>query len=299
MDMIIEQLNGASERWFATMQLIAWQAVVVFAFARFATMLLRRYGPAITFWIWTASAAKIASQLVVPMVLAIPFWQVSNASHSTVVAKRMDLPTSVTITQPVRDIIPQSPSLTGRAVLFVIWAAIVLLQLILIVMRRRALSQMLRWIRPASATDRARLDALRSRLDVRFPVSLGRADVGSPFVTGIIRPRIVLPLDLKTTNSPTELDHVLLHELAHIKRRDLLWAWIPEITRIILFFHPIVYWISQEAKLQREAACDQAVVLSAGGTREYAQTLLAFSKRTRGLGDSNKHKLDLAIAGSE
>ena len=58
-------------------------------------------------------------------------------------------------------------------------------------------------------------------------------------------------------------------------------------------------YFSQEAKLQREAACDQAVVLSAGGTREYAQTLLAFSKRTRGLGDSNKHKLDLAIAGSE
>lgn len=297
MDTIIEQLNGVSERWFATMQLITWQAIVVFIFARCASVLFRRYGPEIAFWIWTAAGAKIASLLVIPMAMAVPVWQLPAPARTTAFIDHSDVPIKVTVGEPIRNSVAESPSPTGRTALFVIWAAIVLAQLVLIMLRRRALSQLLRRILPASVADQSRLDALRDRLGIRFPVSLGRANIGSPFVTGVFRPRIVLPLN--RTNSPKELDHVLLHELSHIKRRDLVWAWVPEITRVILFFHPVVYWISQEAKLHREAACDQTVVLSAGGASEYARTLLAFSKQTQDLTDNDQHKLDLANMGTD
>jgi bla regulator protein blaR1 len=68
---------------------------------------------------------------------------------------------------------------------------------------------------------------------------------------------------------------VLLHELAHIRRRDLVWSWIGEIARIVYFYHPVVHWINYQARLERELACDQlAMAVSGRGPEEYAAMLV-------------------------
>jgi beta-lactamase regulating signal transducer with metallopeptidase domain len=97
----------------------------------------------------------------------------------------------------------------------------------------------------------------------------------SPFVCGLRRPVLVLPRALAASLGAAQLRQVLLHELAHVKRRDLVWSWLPEIARIIYFFHPVVHWISYRIRLERELACDQ-LAMSASGTSaaDYAETLV-------------------------
>ena len=66
-----------------------------------------------------------------------------------------------------------------------------------------------------------------------------------------------------------------MHELAHIKRRDLVWGWPVEIARIVYFFHPLVYWVAYQLRLERELACDQLAMAGSGHPpADYAQTLV-------------------------
>ena len=68
---------------------------------------------------------------------------------------------------------------------------------------------------------------------------------------------------------------MILHELAHVKRRDLAWGWPVEIARIVYFFHPLVYWVAYRLRLERELACDQLAMARSGHPpADYAQTLV-------------------------
>ena len=74
---------------------------------------------------------------------------------------------------------------------------------------------------------------------------------------------------------------VVLHELAHIKRRDLAWGWPVEIARIVYFFHPLVYWVAYQLGLERELACDQLAMARSGHPpADYAQTLVQVISHT-------------------
>src|SRR5262249_47363954 len=98
---------------------------------------------------------------------------------------------------------------------------------------------------------------------------------GSPFVCGVRRPVLVVPAELLTALSDSEKRYVLLHELAHIRRRDLAWGWIGELARALYFFHPLAHWLSYRLRLERELACDQwALGISGKDPAEYAATLV-------------------------
>ena len=97
----------------------------------------------------------------------------------------------------------------------------------------------------------------------------------SPFVCGILRPKLVLPRELLATFDEGELRQVLAHELAHVKRRDLLWGWLSEIAALVYFFHPVAHWVSYRVRLERELACDQLAMAACGrGPAAYAETLV-------------------------
>jgi beta-lactamase regulating signal transducer with metallopeptidase domain len=66
-----------------------------------------------------------------------------------------------------------------------------------------------------------------------------------------------------------------LHELAHLKRRDLLWGWTTEIAQLVYFFHPLVWWVGYRLRLERELAGDQLAMAHSGHPpADYAQTLV-------------------------
>jgi len=97
----------------------------------------------------------------------------------------------------------------------------------------------------------------------------------SPFVCGLMRPTLVLPRPLLETISSARWRPILLHELAHLKRGDLIWGWLPELSRLSLWFHPVSHWVARRAQLERELACDgMAMSLSDIDPASYAQALV-------------------------
>ena len=100
------------------------------------------------------------------------------------------------------------------------------------------------------------------------------AEIGAPIATGFLRPAVILPDDLPGKLSREELDHVLLHETAHIARWD---DWTNLLARVldgVLALHPVALWILRRIEIEREAACDNWVICRTRSPRSYAQSLV-------------------------
>ncbi len=100
-----------------------------------------------------------------------------------------------------------------------------------------------------------------------------------PAVIGVIRPTLLLPLAFLNELSPAQVEVVLAHELAHIRRYDVLFALVQRVIEALLFFNPAVWWISRQVSLEREACCDAAAAGVTGPRETVAQALFDVVKR--------------------
>src|SRR5205823_3664741 len=101
---------------------------------------------------------------------------------------------------------------------------------------------------------------LCARFRLRQLPELAAGPVDSPALVGVRRPTILLPTDLCPTATVGELRLVIAHELAHLKRRDLLWGWLPVLAHSLFFFHPLVWLARTEIRLAQEMAADEMAV---------------------------------------
>jgi hypothetical protein len=101
----------------------------------------------------------------------------------------------------------------------------------------------------------------------------------SPLVLGFIRPVVLLPMDLAGQSDLTEAEHVLVHELAHVRRYDDWANLVQHFIQAALFFHPAVWWINRKLSLEREIACDDHVLNEGSGTKNYALVLTNVARR--------------------
>ncbi|MFN7965543.1 MAG: M56 family metallopeptidase [Acidobacteriota bacterium] len=124
-----------------------------------------------------------------------------------------------------------------------------------------------------------RLTSLMSSLGLaRQPRVLVSMSISSPIATGWRIPSIILPRITLQNWSARQSDLALAHELAHHKRRDLIWALVPWAARTLFWFHPMAWLAVREYRLATEQACD-ALALEAcqASPKEYGQWLLAMS----------------------
>jgi GWxTD domain-containing protein len=124
-----------------------------------------------------------------------------------------------------------------------------------------------------------RLDQLGARLRLSRPVSLLEsclADV--PVVIGYLRPVILMPVGLLAGLPAGQLEAILLHELAHIRRYDYLVNLLQTFVEGLLFYHPAVWWISGVIRAERENCCDDLVVATTGDGHDYAVALAALEQ---------------------
>lgn len=118
----------------------------------------------------------------------------------------------------------------------------------------------------------------RLRWHYQLPVKVvGALDV--PAVIGFIRPSLLLPLAFLNEMSLDQVEVVLAHELAHIRRHDVLFALLQRMIEALLFFNPAVWWISRQVSLEREACCDAVAATLVGPRETVAQTLYDVVKR--------------------
>jgi bla regulator protein BlaR1 len=94
-----------------------------------------------------------------------------------------------------------------------------------------------------------------------------------PTAIGLLKPIILMPASLQTGLSISEIESILAHELAHIRRNDYLINIFQSITEILFFYHPAVWWISSVIREERENCCDDMAVSVVGDSMLYSRTL--------------------------
>jgi len=129
-------------------------------------------------------------------------------------------------------------------------------------------------VSPVNASLEQILNTLAQRLKVSRPVQLMEsARVQIPTVIGWIRPIILLPTSALSGLTTSQIEVLLAHELAHIRRYDYLSNMLQIIVETLGFFHPAVWWVSRAIRSERENCCDDLAVAVCGDPRGYAQAL--------------------------
>lgn len=137
----------------------------------------------------------------------------------------------------------------------------------------------LRRLRAASRPDatggwQGRIDQLAHRFGIRRAVALRMVDEGdSPLCAGLWRPVVLLPGALALRIPTDLLEALLAHELAHVRRHDYLVNLLQGAVEVLLFYHPVVWWLSHRIRIERELAADDLAALVLGEPRRLAVAL--------------------------
>jgi beta-lactamase regulating signal transducer with metallopeptidase domain len=135
-----------------------------------------------------------------------------------------------------------------------------------------------------------RVQVLAKRLNLRQTITLLQTNaLAIPAVMGVLKPLVLLPSSLVSGLSVGQLELILAHELAHIKRCDYLVNILQTLAETLLFYHPVVWWVSKTIRQEREHCCDNiALQLTGQSALEYADVLLRLEK--------SRHSLALAAS---
>ena len=119
--------------------------------------------------------------------------------------------------------------------------------------------------------------ALASRVGRQLAVIV-TALTESPATVGWLKPAILLPPALLTGLSPSQLEAILAHEIAHIRRHDYVVNVLQMAVETLLFYHPAVWWVSRQIRVERELCCDDFAVRTSGDAHDYAHALAAVAR---------------------
>jgi bla regulator protein BlaR1 len=239
-----------------------YQSTVFVVAAWLLSLALRNNRAAVRYWIWLAASVKF---LVPFSLLAGLGSQLPRSSVPAIAEPRL----AIAISQPFATEASwgiagtQSPSRLP-AILLVAWLGGILCGLVF-------------WTRTLFDIRKLRRAATPLPLGLPVPVLSSSARV-EPGVFGVRNPVLILPEGLADRLTSAQLDSVISHELAHVRRRDNLTAAIHLLTETIFWFHPFVWWIRTRLVEERERACDEAVLARAADPRTYAEAILNVCK---------------------
>ena len=205
----------------------------------------------------------------------IPHAQESAASNEKVNWRRFLEPVNL-------DVATGSTFLRWASVALVVaWLVAACIKVALVIWRLFQLRELKRDAFPPSRPLEALLEELRGALGIRRRVELKVSLTHrSPLLLGFCRPVILVGID---DSQPTDLtEHILRHELAHVRRYDDWANLLQRLVQSLLPFHPSVWWISRQLSLEREIACDDWVLQHARRPRAYAVLLANLAARFQG-----------------
>ena len=122
---------------------------------------------------------------------------------------------------------------------------------------------------------------LSKQLGLRRVVNIMQSTlIKVPVVVGHLHPVILLPVSLLTSMPPSQLEAILAHELAHVRRHDFVINLLQTMIETLFFYHPAVWWLSNRVRVEREHCCDDMVVTCIGNNVEYGRALLAIAEHS-------------------
>lgn len=140
-------------------------------------------------------------------------------------------------------------------------------------------------------------EQLRDRAKVSRRIGLFEsARVNAPLALGWLRPVVLFPVGLAAQLTPTQVEAILAHELAHIRRHDYIVNLVQCVIETLLFYHPAVWWVNRVIRQEREACCDASASAVCGDEADYAEALLQLAQTlwrsprfASGAADGNLH----------
>jgi beta-lactamase regulating signal transducer with metallopeptidase domain len=255
----------------ASAALIVAKSTLLLAAAGLAAHALRRGSAAARHMVWALSLGGVMALPV--LALVVPGWK----------------PGFLAILRPVAVDgaaalagAAASPSFSLATVLVAVWAVGAAVVLARLALAMRAAARLARHAEPVEDAEWTELlERLGRAMEVRRPVALLRSDEAAmPLTWGMLRPFILLPAEADAW--PAERRQVvLLHELAHVARRDCLVQTLAQVCCAAYWFHPGAWWAAKEMRIERERACDDRVLAAGARASDYAGHLLDVARAYR------------------
>ncbi|MCF0071743.1 M48 family metalloprotease [Dyadobacter sp. CY261] len=122
---------------------------------------------------------------------------------------------------------------------------------------------------------RARFGVIIAKMDISKAVEFREtAKVLTPMVIGALNPVVLIPIGLLSGFSTAQVEAILAHELAHIRRNDYLINMLQSFVEVIFFFHPAIWWLSEKVRAEREHCCDDIALSVCGDKMSLAHALV-------------------------
>jgi beta-lactamase regulating signal transducer with metallopeptidase domain len=119
-----------------------------------------------------------------------------------------------------------------------------------------------------------RAEAIRTALKIRRQISIRLIEkMGVPCTARVWRPVVWFPVSILTQLTPDQIEALIAHELAHIRRLDWIWNGVQCVIEAVLFYHPGVWWLNRRVRQERENACDDLAVAVCGDAIVLAEAL--------------------------
>jgi len=263
-------MNPVADAFRSALLHFVWQGLAVASLLWIALGLMRRCSANARY---VASCAALAVQAALPVVTILLLYSSPPLRH---VSSESYVPIRIAFISPSTAIDWQSWALP-------LWLAGVLIfsirlgwgYLQVTALRKRAIA--------ADTALRATVSGLARRMGLSHSVQVLTASLpDGPSVIGWIRPVILIPAATIAGLTPEQLEMVLTHELAHIRRFDYLVNFAQMLAETLLFYHPAVWWVSGRIRQERELCCDDLAVRMCGNPVSYARALTALEKLRSG-----------------
>jgi len=135
-----------------------------------------------------------------------------------------------------------------------------------------------RGTQPVTAATQAVLDGLKQRMGIRASVRLLESTAASvPMVVGWLKPVLLMPASVLTGLPTDQLKAILAHELAHVRRHDFLVNVLQTCVETCLFYHPAVWWLSRQIRIEREYCADEEAAAVCEDRDSYARALVSLA----------------------
>lgn len=244
-----------------------WQGTLIAIAAALVLAACRRHSAALRH---TIGMGFLLAMVLVPAMDFIGFWQVSGVELNGGLLHAMTPPQ---IGPVPGTFVQESGALAGLlALAWLVGVALMLLRHFggwrLVGALEKAPYELL------PADWQQRVSALQRALGISrtVVVRLGE-NIAAPFTARLIRPVIWLPLSLLVRMPIEQVEALVAHELAHIRRLDWLWNGLQCVIESLLFFHPGAWWLSRRIRQEREHACDDLAVAACGDAIALAEAL--------------------------
>ncbi|MGA7713751.1 MAG: M56 family metallopeptidase [Rhizomicrobium sp.] len=243
-----------------------WQSTLFAVLAALLTLAFRENRANTRFCIWLAASLKFLVPIA-PLVAIFHAMTWRTASSSVVpIPPMIAEPAAPIAAMPVAHLslaagVPAEPaSLSTVTIFFVLWACGAAATYVW---------WLVRWLRMRAILR----NALPLQLDAPIPIKASPALL-EPGLFGVFRPVLVLPEGIVANLTRQQLDAIFAHEISHWRRHDNLSATLHMIVEGLFWFHPFVWWIGRRLVVERERACDEAVIQSRCERKAYAEAIL-------------------------